>query len=231
METLADLFRVHFAITGQYDFRTPFTLSMKFPAQEVTEDVNNSRKNSIEVADAVLELVRTACGLGEDDGLPTDVIRDIVDKYTFLDPVDIMKWTRGAKTVSTAAALADTSGLSTSGGDLSDTDFGGDESAESAESDFMDEIDSMGDDGLFDTEESKKPSEQRLREERIREVYKRKRDELYFTALKESAVDSFTRNGEHVRFFSSASPESSLMLEVLESESKQDRLREKLGIE
>ena len=145
-----------------------------------------------------------------------------------------MKWTRGAKTVSTAAALADTSGLSTSGGDLPDTDFGGDESAESAESaesDFIDEMDSMGDGGLFDTEESKKTSEQRLREARIREAYKSKRDELYFTALKESAVDSFTRNGEHVRFFSSASPESSLMLEVLESESKQDRLREKLGIE
>ena len=65
----------------------------------------------------------------------------------------------------------------------------------------------------------------------LAEAYKSKRDELYFTALKESAVDSFTRNGEHVRFFSSASPESSLMLEVLESESKQDRLREKLGIE
>lgn len=234
LETLADLFRVHFAITGQYDFRTPFTLSMKFPAQEVTEDVNNSRKNSIEIADAVLELIRTACGLDEDDGLPTDVVRDIVDKYTFLDPVDIMKWTRGAKAVSTAAALADTSGLSTSGGDLPDTDFGGDESAESAESaesDFIDEMDSMGDGGLFDTEESKKTSEQRLREAHIREAYKSKRDELYFTALKESAVDSFTRNGEHVRFFSSASPESSLMLEVLESESKQDRLREKLGIE
>ena len=95
----------------------------------------------------------------------------------------------------------------------------------------MDEMDSMGDGDLFDTEESKKTSEQRLREARIREAYKSKRDELYFTALKESAVDSFTRNGEHVRFFSSASPESSLMLEVLESESKQDRLREKLGID
>ena len=232
LESLADLFRVHFAITGQYDFRTPFTLSMKFPAQEVTDDVNTSRKNSVELAETVVELIRNACGLSDDEGLPTDVIRDIVDKYTFLDPVDIMKWTRGAKMITTASALADTSGLESSetGASGDDMDFGGDEGISSEES-FANEMDSLGDGGLFDAEESKQTKNQRLREAQIRETYEAKKGDLYFTALKEAAVDSFTRNNEHVRFFSESSPESDLMLKVLESESKQDRLREKLGID
>lgn len=227
LESLADLFRVHFAITGQYDFRTPFTLSMKFPAQEVTDDVNTSRKNSVEMAGSILELIRSACGLGDDEGLPTDVIRDIVAKYTFLDPVDIMKWTRGAKMISTAAALADTPGLESSetGADIGggDSDIGGAE-------EFASDLDSLGDGEIFGAEESNKSTKQRLREAQIREAYESRREDLYFTALKEAAVDSFTRAGEHVRFFSNASSENSLMLEVLESESKQDRLREKLGI-
>ena len=235
LESLADLFRVHFAITGQYDFRTPFTLSMKFPAQEVTDDVNTSRKNSVELAKTVVDLIRDACGLDEEEGLPTDIIRDIVDKYTFLDPVDIMKWTRGAKMMSTASALANTSGLESSEGGApgEDLDFGGEgEDTTAANEDaFASDVDSLGDGGLFDAEESKKSEKLRLRESQIREAYESKKEDIYFTSLKEAAVDSFTRSGEHVRFFSKASPESSLMLEVLESESKQDRLREKLGIE
>lgn len=231
LESLADLFRVHFAITGQYDFRTPFTLSMKFPAQEVEDDVNTSRKNSIEIAEDVVELIRNACGLEEDEGLPSDIIRDIIDKYTFLDPVDIMKWTRGAKMTSLASRVSGNSGgIGSNGGgsgdelDDSSEDFGG--------LDAEINSDAPGD-ALFEEPSEVEESHLRtgrLREEQIREAYKSQRKDLYFKALREAAVDSFTRCDEHVRFFTSPSPESTLMLETLESESHQDRLRERLNI-
>lgn len=97
LEGLADLFRIHFSITGAYDFRIPFTLSMKYPAIEEDEDYNNAKKNSLDMADSVINLVKGAIGAGDDEPLPADILRDILGKYTFLDPADIMKWTRDAK--------------------------------------------------------------------------------------------------------------------------------------
>ena len=235
LETLADLFRVHFAITGQYDFRTPFTLSMKFPAQEVEDDVNTSRKNSIELAETIIELVRDACGLSDEEGLPSDIVRDIIDKYTFLDPTDIIKWTRGARMTfavprsSTSTGTSSESSLDMPSGSSTEDSL----DSEAAFDDAMNDLDS-GD--LFEepeapVEESIEDKRSRLREAQIREAYNTNKENIYFKALKEAAVDSFTRSNEHIRFFSNPSTENSLMLEVLESESKQDRLREKLGIE
>ena len=235
LETLADLFRVHFAITGQYDFRTPFTLSMKFPAQEVEDDVNTSRKNSIELAETVIDLIRSACGLSDEEGLPSDIVRDIIDKYTFLDPVDITKWTRGAKM--TFAVPKSSASISSSSGDslsMSDeSDLGSSSDNEAAFDDAMGSLDSgdIFEEPATPVEESVEDRGSRLRETQIREAYNTNKEDIYFKALKEAAVDSFTRNNEHIRFFSKPSTENSLMLEVLESESKQDRLREKLGIE
>ena len=94
---LSDLYRLHFAITGAYDFRIPFTLSMKFPSIEETEERQGARKSGLELATNIMEIVKAAIGAGEDESLPTEIVRDILGKYTFLDPADVMKWTRDAK--------------------------------------------------------------------------------------------------------------------------------------
>ena len=97
LEGLADLFRLHFAITGIYDFRIPFTISMKYPVVEEDDDYTSSQKGSLEVAGSVIEFIKGAIGAAEDEPLPADIIRDIIGKYTFLDPADVIKWTRDAK--------------------------------------------------------------------------------------------------------------------------------------
>lgn len=216
LESLSDTFRIHFAITGQYDFRIPFTLSMKYPAIEDTEEISTTKKTSIEVADAVIELVKGAVGLTDEDTLPADIVRDIVNKYTFLDPQDIMKWTRDAKYVSRVSDEegegGGSGGMDLGGGaDLGGGDLGGGEDAGGGE-----DI----------TVESQKTKEQRLREQRLVRKYKLQRDEIYFTALKECAVNDFAKRGKHTLVCNTISSHLEPMLETLGSQnSKGDTSR------
>lgn len=216
LQGLADLFRIHFAITGQYDFRVPFTLSMKYPAVEVDEDYNTARKNSIEIAESVVSLIKSAIGASDGDTLPPDIIRDIMGKYTFLNPEDIVKWTRDAK--------------------YSDILDSGEEEGEDSERslDSMDSIDlgSGGDEsGSEETpsnvEESLKKykSLDPLRESRLVELYRTKKDQIYFESLRENAVNGFVRQGYHVQVFNEADPSLSLMLDTLSKEKSSENQR------
>ena len=210
LEGLADLFRIHFAITGIYDFRIPFTLSMKYPVVEESEDYSTAKKNSIETANAVASLIRSAIGAEEGEPLPADIIRDIMDKYTFLDPSDIMKWTRDAKYYAMSKDKAE-----------NDEEGGG------------------GMEGL-PTFESKRNIEQRLREyetrpldesqklreARLKESYFSQEKELYFESLRDCGVNNFTRRSEHIEVFNTENSHIDVMLEVLSSQNKSQKLNE-----
>ena len=136
---LGVLIRLHFAITGEFDYNTPFILSMRFPAKEMSEEQRNGRTASMELTTSIMELLKTSLGLKDDEGLPIEVIKDILTKYTFLDPTDIQKW------MASTLANVDTSkndedgegrgddaddifggGDDSSGGDLGDSDGGSD---------------------------------------------------------------------------------------------------------
>ena len=210
LEGLADLFRIHFAITGIYDFRIPFTLSMKYPVVEESEDYSTAKKNSIETANAVASLIRSAIGAEEGEPLPADILRDIMDKYTFLDPSDIMKWTRDAKYYAMSKEKAE-----------NDEEGGG------------------GMEGL-PTFESKRNIEQRLREyetrpldesqklreARLKESYFSQEKELYFESLRNCGVNNFTRRSEHIEVFNTENSHIDVMLEVLSSQNKSQKLNE-----
>lgn len=214
LASLADLFRIHFAVTGEYDFRVPFTISMKYPAVEVDEEVNKSRKDSIDMAGSVVELVKGAIGAGEDDGLPPDIVRDIIGKYTFLDPADILKWTRDAR-------YSQLSAISSSDEASEDEEEGGDESSE--------EPADMGDLDLG-IEESKKSEEQRLREKIMMRRYNEQKNKIYFNILKEAAVNGFVRNNQHIQVFNTIPSVNELMLETLSGECKAENNRLKEGL-
>ena len=210
LEGLADLFRIHFAITGIYDFRIPFTLSMKYPVVEELDEYSNAKKNSIGTANAVADLIRSAIGAEEGEPLPADIIRDIMDKYTFLDPSDIMKWTRDAKYYAMSKDKAE-----------NDEEGGG------------------GMEGL-PTFESKRNIEQRLREyetrpleesqklreARLKESYFSQEKELYFESLRNCGVNNFTRRSEHIEVFNTENSHIDVMLEVLSSQNKSQKLNE-----
>lgn len=218
LESLSDLYRVHFAITGKYDFRIPFTLSMRYPALEEDSSFTEAKKASIEVAEKVIDVVRSAIGLGEDETLPADIVRDIINKYTFLNANDIMKWTRDAKYVTTVSNSEEGDGGSDVGGGA---DFGGDIGGDSGDSEP----------DIEPTIESTKDHKTRLREERLIRKYKEKRNQIYFDTLKECAVSNFANNGTHTVVCNTVSTHIEPMLEALNSQhiKEDDRFREDLS--
>lgn len=221
LETLADLYRIHFAITGQYDFRIPFTLSMKYPVLEEDDDRSQAKKDSLDLATAVMDFVKGAIGAGEDEGLPPDIARDIIGKYTFLDPADIMKWTRDMN-YNRLEAIAnsdvgedsdednDSLGLEDLGGEDTDTD------------------EDTGDTGLDleSTEESLHNERLRLREKRLLEKYEESKDEIYFKVLENLSIDNYSGNGYHTQVFDTVPSENDLMLETLSANNNKSRLKE-----
>lgn len=216
---LSDLYRLHFAITGAYDFRIPFTLSMKFPSVEETEERQSARKSGLELATNIMEIVKAAIGAGEDEALPTEIVRDILGKYTFLDPADVMKWTRDAK-FAMVSEMPEIEG----GGGEEGSGLGMDTSSEESGSEPSIE-EAPAEPEIEPVEES---LEFKLREEALIDSYEKNKDQIYFKCIKESAIDNFVREGQHVVVSSSPDNSALLMLETLskESNNKNNRLRE-----
>jgi len=227
LESLADLFRIHFAITGQYDFRIPFTLSMKYPATEETDEKNRSKKDSIELAGEVVKLIKTVIGAGDEDILPPDIMRDIVGKYTFLDAADIMKWTRDARYDKLTTTATEEEDLGMEGLGMEDI---GSEDIGSIESN-VEEIESPEEVEFEEPtiEEKKKSEQDRLREKQLIKNYKEKKEDIYFQVLRESAIDGFIRNNQHIQVFNNISNENELMLRTLSEASSPEpvKLRER----
>ena len=228
LEGLADLYRIHFAITGEYDFRIPFTLSMKFPAEEVGDDKFEQQNSSLEQAENIIGIVKTAIGAGEDETLPPDIIRDIITKYTFLDPSDIAKWTRDAHY---ASILSSSDEEEEEAGVDGGEDLGGDTGGME---DLGTEDLSTDDTGAVDAavEESKAAVNNRLREKRLVENYNDLKGDIYFQVLKENAVNNFVRGNRHIEVFNQIPGCLDLMLKTFEAErggNSGDRLRETLN--
>jgi hypothetical protein len=225
LEGLADLFRLHFAITGEFDYRTPFTLSLKYPAEEVSDDKNKARAASLDMAKDVIDMVRAAIGAEEEESLPPDVVRDILGKYSFLSPEDIVKWTKAAS----RSSLTPSEGSSSfrGRGDSFDlVDLGDDEGIDLDDDEDIDlgedvDID-LGEEGGESSEESpieeSEEQKSRLTEARIRELavnYQESKDEVYFKVLRENSINEFVRRSEHVAAFTTIRSCSESYLETL----------------
>lgn len=239
LEGLSDLFRIHFAITGEFDFRVPFTLSMRFPAVEESDERVQAKKDSIDVANEVVTLIKSAIGATDEEALPPDIIRDILGKYTFIDPSDLMKWTRDAKyIINTSPSDEDSEGGE--GDNNFDIDIGGGSSDDLFEPDIdlsneslpptpeePEEVD-LGEAPVSETEEvveNNKNKKNRLREKQLTEAYMKQRNALYFEVLRESAVNGFVRNNNHIQVFNNVSSVNDLMLETLASNSNPNKGR------
>ena len=240
LDGISDLFRLHFAISGEYDYRVPFTLSMKFPAEETSKSRLDSQTSSIEMANKVVNTVKSAIGAGDDEALPAEVVRDIMSKYAFLDPGDLQKWTKASK-----RALINKSTLEDLGSDPSLDDMGGDDlDSGDLEDDLGTEEASTGGDDLGEapdittdigsaenvpsepTEESTKTKLERLREKHLIESYNKNREDIYFNVLRENNIEGFRRGASHVQVYQTIPGNNDYMLETLASEHRKERLDE-----
>jgi len=109
LECLGQLIRLHFAITGEFDYNVPFVLSMRFPAEDMGQDKREARTAAIDLANSIVEMLQGVLGMEEGEPLPEDVVADILSKYTFLDPTDLQRWIRISAIAKAAAQAADTS--------------------------------------------------------------------------------------------------------------------------
>lgn len=198
LQGLGELIRLHFAITGEFDYNTPFILSMRFPAEEMSEDKRNARKDSMEMAQAVVDLIGKSLGLEEGEPLPEDVMIDILSKYSFLDPTDIQKWVRLSSYLKPTGAEDEDDG---DGGD--DFDFGGDDIG----GDDLGGGDDMPESKRYTLKQAKRMLRERkqfinrehIKERRksLRERYSEIKTDLYFHFLESQHLTEFTNNTRH----------------------------------
>ena len=240
LDGISDLFRLHFAISGEYDYRVPFTLSMKFPAEETSKTRLDSQTSSIEMANKVVNTVKSAIGAGDDEALPAEVVRDIMSKYAFLDPGDLQKWTKASKRalinkstledLGSEPSLDDVGGDDLDSGDLEDdlgteeTGAGGDDLGEAP--DITTDIGSAENVPSEPTEESTKTKLERLREKHLIESYNKNREDIYFNVLRENNIEGFRRGASHIRVYQTIPGNNDYMLETLAAEHRKERLYE-----
>jgi len=153
LDGLSDLIRLHFAITGEFDYNTPFVLTMRFPAEDMGEEKRDARQASLDLATSVVELVSQALGLEEGEPLPDDIIFDILSQYTFLDETDVLKWMRHRQQLDAERAQRDLSGEDEDGEEGSDDlgdigDLGDDEGG-------MDDLGDVGDEVMEASKEER----------------------------------------------------------------------------
>lgn len=240
LDGISDLFRLHFAISGEYDYRVPFTLSMKFPAEETSKTRLDSQTSSIDMANKVVNTVKAAIGAGDDEALPAEVVRDIMSKYAFLDPGDLQKWTKASKRalinkstledLSSEPSLDDVGeddlGLEDSGDDLGteEASAGGDDLGETP--DITTDIGSAENVPSEPTEESTKTKLERLREKHLIESYNRNREDIYFNVLRENNIEGFRRGASHIQVYQTIPGNNDYMLETLAAEHRKERFDE-----
>ena len=81
LDGLSNLFRLHFAITGEFDCRTDFALSMKFPNEEASDARQSAKQSSLTLTKDVLDTVASLVG-AVNAPLAPEVIEDILTKFS-----------------------------------------------------------------------------------------------------------------------------------------------------
>lgn len=91
LEQLVQMVKLQFIISGDYPEDTDFEISLNFPVVEDTGDRIKSKTETLDLSKSVIDSLSTALGINTK--LPLDVVKDIFNKYSFLDPEDINSWT------------------------------------------------------------------------------------------------------------------------------------------
>ena len=236
LDGLGELLRLHFAITGEFDYNTPFTLSMRFPSVEMSDDRRKSRTASLELTSAVIDSIKSAIGMGDDDLLPSTVVTDIMTKYSFLDPTDIMKWIKLGG-IAKLTNKANEDGDEDGGGDDMDFDFGDDDGGgDDSLDDFA--VDDTTDQAIQDSIQRRKRKnvlrERALKEmkrKRLKEIetrYKESRSDLFFAILEKEHLTEWKGDYKHHKMVPKITPNTPMFetFAVLVNEKVGGRLKE-----
>lgn len=228
LEGIGNLIREHYAITGEFDYNTPFVLSMRFPAEEMSQERRDAKSASIDLSKSIIELIQQVLGIEEGEPLPEDVVSDILSKYSFLDPTDLQRWIRLSSIAKLSSENDDEDSEGEDTGDDSGFDFGGgddsggggddfDVGGDSSDTDTGSDTDVGGDEGgaepaqestnkardyYLKTKSHLKEKRKLKEQKRIREITKRyfeSRDSIYFEFLKENHLTDFSKTNGRMK--------------------------------
>jgi hypothetical protein len=205
LETIGRLIRMHYAITSEFDYNTPFILSMRFPAEEMPDDKRSAQSASIDLSKSIVDLLKAVLGISEEDTLPEDVVTDILSKYSFLDATDIQKWMR------LSAFLKPVPGAGGDDGEGGgDDEFGGDDMGDLGDmgGDDMGGDESMSESArrAYNAERKKalREKRERIREHHavIRERYQNMSEDIYMRFIEQNHLTDWknTNSGKHCMY-------------------------------
>jgi len=92
LEQISQLIRLQFVISNDFDYDTPFELSMPFPEVEESSDRLRMKSDTLRLAKDVLDNIGDAIGLERGEALPPDVVKAVFSQISFLNDDDIIKW-------------------------------------------------------------------------------------------------------------------------------------------
>lgn len=213
IEELGALFRLHFAITNEFDYNVPFTISMNLPAAEIGQEQRDSQNATLDQTQSIFDLLKTTLGLSDDDIIPEDIAKDIMAHYTFLNPTDIERWFRIANAQIEKGNSDDEEGGDEDGG--FDDMGGGDEGGGGDDFDLgasgLDGGDSGGSDESADSDTgATNESRNRAYYRRIKKsiLEEKRRNNRYYRHVKKSLLDEAQKKKlEEVRKIYKASSE------------------------
>lgn len=225
LDGIGELIRLHFAITGEFDYNTPFVLSLRYPAEEMSQEKRDARTASLELVTSIMELLVGALGLEEGEPLPEDVVTDILSKYSFLDPTDIQKWMRLSYNLKPITSEEEDEG-GEGGGD--DFEFGSDEVGDMGTEDTG-AVDLGGPDGTLEgtrytPEEAKRMLREReeritaLKYKRLKEIsnrYKEASKDIYFHFLENQNLTEFTTSQKQHCYYVPKIDENNLLYDSI----------------
>lgn len=87
---LTDLIKTQFVLLDMFDLdKTEFELSLSFPNSEQTSDAVNVQKDTMDLANATIENLKTALAI---DSIPPEVAKDIFKTYSSIKSSDLDRW-------------------------------------------------------------------------------------------------------------------------------------------
>jgi len=96
LEALYDLIRTQFVLMDLYDgYETEFELSLSFPSSEQSKDNIDIQKDTMDLAQAVIDNLKTALAI---DSIPPNVVKSILHKYAGFDSKELDSWLKDIET-------------------------------------------------------------------------------------------------------------------------------------
>lgn len=94
VDELVNLIKLQFVMTGDYDEDEEFELSLNFPVEENDADKLRQKSDSVDLAKTILDNLGQVMGIESGTALPMDIVKDILNKMSFLSAEDINKYVK-----------------------------------------------------------------------------------------------------------------------------------------